>query len=138
MIYFLVYLFIEILVSYEFTNIFTPLGMFIEILATAIIGVLLIQNFNFTIIENMQKLAKREISQEEFISIGMFKFVGAILLVIPGVFTDILGLLMQFDAFGSFVAKKFLTPKETYTHQKDPFESDIIDVEIIEDTKHVK
>ena len=132
MIYFLVYLFIEISVSYEFTKIFTPLGMFIEILATAVIGVLLIQNFNFTIVENMQKLAKREISQEEFISIGMFKFVGAILLVIPGIFTDIIGILMQFDIFGSFVAKKILPNERIYDDK-----SDIIDVEIIED-KNVK
>jgi UPF0716 family protein affecting phage T7 exclusion len=138
MIYFLVYLFVEIFVSYEFTKIFTPFGMFLEILASAVFGLMLIRTLNFSLAESMQKVMRREISQEEFISIGMFKFVGAILLVVPGVFTDILGLLMQFDAFGSFVAKKFLTPKETYTHQKDPFESDIIDVEIIEDTKHVK
>ena len=107
--------------------------MFLEILATAVLGVIILQNLNMSLMENMMRVARREISQEEFISIGMFKFVGAILLVIPGVFTDILGLLMQFDIFGSMVAKKFLTPKQTY--QKDPFESDIIDVEIIENKK---
>jgi UPF0716 family protein affecting phage T7 exclusion len=138
MIYFLIYLFVEIFVSYEFTKIFTPFGMFLEILASAVLGLMLIRTLNFSLAESMQRMMHREISQEEFISIGMFKFVGAILLVIPGVFTDILGLLMQFDAFGSFVAKKLLTPRETYTQQKDPFEEDIIDVEIIEDTKHVK
>jgi len=134
MIYFLIYLFIEIFVSYEFTNIFTPFGMFLEILATAVLGVIILQNLNMSLMENMMKVAKREISQEEFISIGMFKFVGAILLIIPGVFTDILGFLMQFDLFGSLVAQKFLTPKQP---KKDPFEDDIIDVEIIED-KNVK
>jgi len=135
MIYFLVYLFVEIFVSYEFTKIFTPFGMFLEILASAVFGMMLIRTLNFSLAESMQRMMHREISQEEFISIGMFKFVGAILLVVPGVFTDILGLLMQFDVFGSMVAKKFLTPKQTY--QKDPFEDDIIDVEIIED-KNVK
>jgi len=131
MIYFLVYLFVEIFVSYEFTKIFTPFGMFLEILASAVFGLMLIRTLNFSLAESMQRVMRREISQEEFISIGMFKFVGAILLIIPGIFTDILGLLMQFDAFGSFVAKKLLTPKQPY--QKDPFENDIIDVEIIED-----
>jgi len=134
MIYFLIYLFVEIFVSYEFTKIFTPFGMFLEILATAVLGVIILQNLNMSLMENMMKVAKREISQEEFISIGMFKFVGAILLIIPGVFTDILGVLMQFDLFGSLVAQKFLTPKQS---KKDPFEDDIIDVEIIED-KNVK
>jgi len=135
MIYFLVYMFVEIFVSYEFTKIFTPFGMFLEILASAVFGMMLLRTLNFALAENMQKVMRREITQEEFISIGMFKFVGAILLVIPGVFTDILGILMQFEVFGSFVAKKLITPKETY--KQNPFESDIIDVEIIED-KNVK
>jgi len=133
--YFLLYMFVEILVSYEFTKIFTPFGMFLEIIASAVFGIMLIRTLNFSLAESMQKVMRREISQEEFISIGMFKFVGAILLIIPGVFTDILGILMQFDSFGSFVGRKILTPKEKY--QKDPFDSDIIDVEIIED-KNVK
>jgi len=135
MIYFLVYLFVEIFVSYEFTKIFTPFGMFLEILATAVLGIVLLQNLNFSLAENMQKLAHREITQEEFISIGMFKFVGAILLIIPGVFTDMLGILMQFSEFGAFIARKFL-PK-----QEKPFTSmddDIIDVDIVEDYKHLK
>jgi len=134
MIYFLIYLFVEIFVSYEFTKIFTPFGMFLEILASAVFGIMLIKTLNFSLAESMQKMMYREISQEEFISIGMFKFIGAILLVIPGVFTDILGVLMQFEEFGSFVGRKVLTPKE---NKKDPFEDDIIDVEIIED-KNVK
>jgi hypothetical protein len=43
------------------------------------------------------------------------------------------GLLIQFDEVGAFIARKFLPKKEP----KDPFEDDIIDVEIIED-KNVK
>lgn len=132
MIYFLAYLFIEIFVSYEFTKILTPFGMFLEVILSAIWGIVLIQNLNFTLRDSMIKVMYREISQEEFISIGMFKFIGAILLIIPGVFTDILGLLMQFDEFGAFIARKFLPKKDI---QKDPFEDDIIDVEIIEDKK---
>ena len=132
MIYFLVYLFIEIFVSYEFTKIFTPFGMFFEIIFSAIFGIVLIQNLNFTLRDSLIKVMHREISQEEFISIGMFKFIGAILLIIPGVFTDILGILMQFDQFGAFIARKFL-PK----NNKDEFkpDDDIIDVEIIEERK---
>ena len=133
MIYFLIYMFLEILVSYEFTSLFTPLGMFLEILITAILGVALFKNLNISLIENMQKVLRREISQEEFISIGLFKFIGAILLIIPGVFTDILGVLMQFDIFGSFVARHFLPHRENYNHNN--FDDDIIDVEIVEDKK---
>jgi len=128
MIYFLVYLFLEILFSYEFTSMFTPFGMFLEILFTFFFGVFLLKNLNIAFIDNIQKLRRREISQEEFVSIGVFQLVGAILLMIPGVFTDILGILMQFDSFGSFVARSFLPKKEV----KKDFDDDIIDVEIIE------
>jgi len=135
MIYFLVYMFVEIFVSYEFTKIFTPFGMFLEILASAMFGIMLIRTLNFSLAESMQKVMRREITQEEFISIGMFKFVGAIFLVIPGVFTDILGVLMQFEVFGSFVATQVITKKQTTS--KEQFKDDIIDIEIIED-KNVK
>ncbi len=128
MIYFLVYLFIEIFVSYEFATIFTPFGLFLEIILSFLVGMFLLRFLNFSLVESMQKVSKREISQEEFISIGMFKFVGAILLIIPGVFTDIVGLLMQFDFVGKFVARRLLPSQKTNNQHND----DIIDVEIIE------
>ena len=112
MIYFFIYLFLEIFVSYEFTKIFTIFGMFFEVIGTLLLGIIILKNLNFSLAENMMRVAKREISQQEFISIGLFKLVGAILLIVPGVFTDILGILMQFDEFGSFIARKFL-PNQT-------------------------
>jgi UPF0716 protein FxsA len=133
MIYFLVYLFIEIFVTYEFTNLVSPLGTFLEILLSGFLGVFILRTLQFSLVDSMQKVVRREISQEEFISIGLFKLIGAFLLILPGVFSDILGILMQFDEFGAFVARQFLPKKE----EKNPFdnEDDIIDVEIIEDKK---
>jgi UPF0716 family protein affecting phage T7 exclusion len=132
MIYFLIYLFIEIVVSYEFTTLFTPLGMFLEVLITALLGVVIIRNFGFSMMENMQKVIRREIDQEEFLSIGLFKFVGALLLIVPGVFTDILGILMQFDQFGALFAKHFLPKEEIVSDFAKRDDDEIIDVEIIE------
>jgi UPF0716 protein FxsA len=133
MIYFLIYIFIEIFVSYEFTSIFSPLGMFFEVLLTAIVGFFIFRTLQFSLVDSMQKVLRREISQEEFISIGLFKLIGAFLLILPGIFSDMLGALMQFDEFGAFVARQFLPKKE----EKNPFdnEDDIIDVEIIESKK---
>jgi len=133
MIYFLIYLFIEIFVTYEFTSIVSPFGTFLEILVSGFFGVFILRTLQFSLMDSMQKVLRREISQEEFISIGLFKLVGAFLLILPGVFSDILGILMQFDFFATFVARKFLPKRET---PKSPFdEGDIIDVEIIEDKK---
>ena len=132
MIYFLIYLFIEIVVSYQFTTLFTPLGMFLEVLLTALLGVVIIRNFGFSMMENMQKVIRREIDQEEFLSIGLFKLVGALLLIVPGVFTDILGILMQFDQFGALFAKHFLPKEEIVSDFAKRDDDEIIDVEIIE------
>ena len=132
MIYFLIYLFIEIVVRYQFTTLFTPLGMFLEVLLTALLGVVIIRNFGFSMMENMQKVIRREIDQEEFLSIGLFKLVGALLLIVPGVFTDILGILMQFDQFGALFAKHFLPKEEIVSDFAKRDDDEIIDVEIIE------
>jgi UPF0716 family protein affecting phage T7 exclusion len=132
MIYFLIYLFIEIVVSYQFTTLFTPLGMFLEVLITALLGVVIIRNFGFSMMENMQKVIRREIDQEEFLSIGLFKLVGALLLIVPGVFTDILGILMQFDQFGALFAKHFLPKEDIVSDFAKRDDDEIIDVEIIE------
>ncbi len=132
-IYFLLYLFLEIVFSYEFMKVFTPLGFFIETLISALAGVYIVKNIHFSLNEKMMKVLRREISEEEFISIGIFKFIGAILLIIPGFFSDILGVLFLFEPFARWIAKKFLPSKTVYTHNKFYDDDDIIDVEIIEE-----
>ena len=129
MLYFLAYLFFEILITYEFATIFTPFGLFLEVLFSAIVGFIIIRDLNFALFENMQRVLKREITEQEFISIGLFRFVGAILLIIPGVLTDIVGILLMFEFFAKWFAKKFFMSKENY---KD---NDIIEVEIIEEKR---
>ena len=135
MIYFLIYLFLEIFFSYEFMRIFTPLGFFFEVLATAIYGVIAIRNLQFSMIETFQKVLYRQIDSDEFVSIGLFKFVGAVLIFIPGFFSDILGFLLMYEPFAIWFARKFLKPKnrDVYYGKKDS--DDVIDVEIIEDKR---
>ena len=138
LIYFLVYLFLEILFSYEFAKIFTPLGFFIEVLITAFIGVYIIRTLPFSINESMMKVLKREISEEEFLSIGIFKFIGAVLLIIPGFFSDILGTLFLFEPFARWIARKFLPHQNNFYTYTNTDDNDIIDVEIIEERKEIK
>ena len=133
-VYFLIYLFLEILFSYEFAKIFTPFGFFLEVILTFIIGVYIIRLLPFSLNESMIKVLRREITEEEFISIGLFKFIGAILLIIPGFFSDILGVLFLFEPFARWIAKKFLPTHTVYTHKNYNNNDDgIIDVEIIEE-----
>jgi UPF0716 family protein affecting phage T7 exclusion len=132
LIYFLIYLFLEIIFSYEFMRIFTPFGFFLEILLTAGVGVYILQTLDLSLSANMHKLMKREITQEEFLSIGLFKLIGAVLLVLPGFFSDIIGVLFLFEPFSRIVAKK-LFPQNNHYHKTYKDDDDIIDVEIIEE-----
>ena len=133
MIYFFIYLFLEILISSSFSSHFGAFMMFLEVIGSFLFGLFLLKNLNLSFAENIQRVVTREITQQEFISIGLFRLVGAILLMIPGVFTDIIGLLMQFEELGSFIGKKVFPMQET---RRDNFTNDdIIDVEIIEEKK---
>jgi len=133
LIYFLGYLFLEIFCSYEFAKLFTPFGLFLEVLLTAVAGITIIRTLNFSMAESMQRVMRREISEEEFMSIGLFKLIGAVLLFIPGVFSDIIGLLLMFEPFAKWFARKFLKRKMHYNNTSYYNDSEIIDVEIIEE-----
>ncbi|NPA55082.1 MAG: FxsA family protein [Epsilonproteobacteria bacterium] len=128
MIYFLLYLLIEMIVSYEFMSVFTPIGMFIETIVSAIAGVMIIQRLDMSLRENIYRFSNTQI--EQLASIGVLKLVGAMLLIVPGIFTDIIGILLQFDR----VVALFIKPtSSTHSrHTKTNTRDDIIDVEIIE------
>jgi len=129
-IYFLIYLFLEILVSYEFAKIFTPFGLFLEVIFSAIAGVYILQTLHISLAKEMQKVIYGEITQEEFMKSGLFKMLGAFLLIIPGVFSDILGVLFLMEPIARWFAKKLFKKAPKYTSPKD--EDEIIDVEIVE------
>lgn len=128
MIYFLLYLFIETFVSVEIASAIGPIWTFVEIIVTAVIGIYILVNFQYRANEYLFALAKREISLDEFESLSLYSLLGAVLLIIPGFFTDILGILLQFNAFALFFAKKILHLKKKDKKGDD----DVIDVEIIE------
>ncbi|WP_281950951.1 FxsA family protein [Nitrosophilus kaiyonis] len=129
MIYFLLYLFIETFVSVEIASAIGPIWTFIEIIVSAVAGFYILMNYQYKINEYLFAVAKREITLDEFESMSIYTLIGAILLIIPGFFTDILGILLQFHNVALFFAKKILKLKEK---EKKKGEEDVIDVEIIE------
>jgi UPF0716 family protein affecting phage T7 exclusion len=135
LIYFLIYLFIEILVTIEFGSYFGGIVTFLEFVGSFVVGMMILQNLQFSMRDNISRVLNREISSQEFISMGLFKLVGAIMLIIPGVFTDIIGILMQFEITASFFANNFLPQKPNDIHQTKKDNENIIDVEIVEDKK---
>ena len=86
------------------------------------------------------RLRERQISYEAFVSSNIFRILGAILLILPGGLTDILGILMQFSTLGFMFVKPFVKPFEKpagrnfsqdFKHDSNP-QNEIIDVEVIE------
>lgn len=82
------------------------------------------------------RLREREIGYEAFVGSNIFRILGAILLILPGGLTDILGILMQFSAIGFLAVKPFMkkpAPNSTpFDTSNKPQNSEIIDVEVIE------
>jgi 2-isopropylmalate synthase/UPF0716 protein FxsA len=167
MIYFFIYLFIEVMISSTIAGEIGGLNVFIEILATAILGIFILRNFKLTLVDSIAKARSGHITQEEFMKANVGKAFGAILLVVPGVFTDIIGLLLQVPFFITIISTvfKFKTPKNrasystnfsssdfgydtnrfTNTNTKNTNNSnykrnkdEIIDVEVIDDSNTLK
>ena len=119
----------EVVVSVNVFGALGGIGAFIEIILSAILGIFLLANARYTMAESFDALATRRISPETFSQVNMFGFIGALLLIIPGVLTDTIGILLQFSAISSLIIGRFVSPKRPQTHQN---ENEIIDVEIIE------
>ncbi len=118
------------MVTTQFASMLGGLLTFFEIIITAGTGLFLLMNFRYTVGQSMNMLISGQMSVEEFQKLSLFTLLGAVLLIIPGFFSDILGLLLQFSFIGTFIAKKiFKFKNKTYTRKDN---DDAIDVEVID------
>lgn len=137
LLYFFIYLFLEVMVSTSIASMIGGILTFVELIVSAIIGFFIFKNFRYSVAANLQKLTKREISEDEFTKLNLASVIGAILLIIPGFLTDIIGLLLQVSFIAKVVFSKFIVKSnnsfysQTRYNQKQG-ENDVIDVEIIE------
>ena len=137
MIYFLLYLFLEVIVSVQISSAIGGLATFFEILLSAFVGISILVNFRKNLVENMTAVSYNCIDLEQFQRLNLFTLIGAILLIVPGFLTDILGILLQFSVFTSMIVNRYNVKSgkcnssfEEQNHIKK--DSDVIDVEIIE------
>lgn len=133
---------------------------FLEIIFSSMIGMFLLKNYKYAIKENLMSVANGHISQEDFMKQNIFVALGAILLIIPGFFTDFIGLLLQFSFFAQILARRVLKKnnsdftnssnftnnanfgnanfssanfRNTNNFRENKGDDDVIDVEIIDD-----
>jgi 2-isopropylmalate synthase/UPF0716 protein FxsA len=142
MIYFLIYLFLEVLVSVNISSYLGGLMTFFEIILSAFIGIVILVNFRKTLIENLRAVSSNHIDLLEFQSLNLFTILGAILLILPGFLTDIIGFFMQFSVFTSMLVNRYNVKSESHKTQykKNHIKKDsnVIDVEIIDNHTSLK
>lgn len=138
MIYFIFYLFAEVMVSSSIAGEIGGLMTFVEIIFSAVFGMFLLKNFKFALVENMTAFSQGKISQRDFSRMNISMALGALLLIVPGFFTDIIGILLQFEFVGVLFANKFIKKDSSYNNNEkfktQKGDDDVIDVEIIEHT----
>lgn len=139
MLYFLIYLFLEVLVSVNISGEIGGLNTFFELIGSAMLGIVILANFRNSLVQNLHSVSLKKIDLQEFQRLNIFTVIGAILLIVPGFLTDIIGILLQFSVLTTMFVNKFSSPK---IDQRDDFYSndynkdkeiadEIIDVEII-------
>ncbi|MGZ8548793.1 MAG: FxsA family protein, partial [Sulfuricurvum sp.] len=80
MIYFLIYLFLEVLLTVEVASQIGGLMMFGEILLSAFIGIAILFNFRATLLSNIMELRERRVDANGFYKRNLLSLLGAILL----------------------------------------------------------
>jgi len=142
MIYFVLYLFLEVIISVNISSVIGGLMTFIEIVMSAFVGISILINFRKTLVENLTAVSYNCIDLEQFQKLNLFTLIGAIFLIIPGFFTDMIGVLMQFSVLTSMFVNRYnvksgncKTDYENINKQKD---SNVIDVEIINNDTSLK
>lgn len=141
MIYFIVYLFLEVVVFVNISSAIGALATFIEIVLSALLGLVILVNFKSTLRENLSSLSQNYMDMREFNSLNLFTIIGAILLIIPGFLTDIVGILLQFSVFTTMLTNRYSmrsSGHKKYTKNNIQKDIDVIDVEIISDNSHTK
>jgi len=104
----------------------------IWIMGSFMLGMALLKRSSLTMMKNMNAMRQGKLDVRKFQNAGMSYFVGSILLMIPGVFSDFLGVVaLAYTFYLQFVAK--ITPESANNNFKTQGEDDVIDVEIIDE-----
>ena len=140
--FFLLYLFLEVIVSVNIASSLGGLLTFVEIVLSAFIGVSILVNFRSTLAENLSAVSYNQIDLVQFQKLNLFTLIGAVLLLVPGFLTDIIGVIMQFSVFTSMLVNRYgVKSNENKMYEENHHikkDSDVIDVEIISDNSTIK
>jgi UPF0716 family protein affecting phage T7 exclusion len=99
---------------------------------TMIIGSVLLKNSPYTLFGNMQHLQRGKLDLRKFQDATTSYLSGSLLLILPGVLSDFIGVAALFyTVYLQFIAK--ITPEQPINDINTKGDDDVIDVEIIDE-----
>ncbi len=128
------YFFLELYISLSVGEEIGFLWTVIWIVTTFVIGMGLLKNAHLAIMSNMKLASLGKLSAKSFHDASTSYFLGAILLIIPGVFSDFLGVIALFYTIFLQIGGTMPIVKNKINIKKTNQQGDdnVIDVEIIE------
>ncbi len=103
----------------------------IWIVMSMLIGIRVLQSSPLSLMGNLNSVSRGKLSMQSFQNASTAYLLGAILLIVPGVLTDLLGVVsLSYTLYLQLVAK--ITPEQTKFDRKKG-DDNVIDVEIIEE-----
>lgn len=126
---FFFYLFIELIGVLYVANRWGVFSMFAEVIVSTFIGVLVLINTQASISDTLGGLRQSRVGAKDFIRGNFAKVFGGILLILPGVFCDIFGVIILINAY--FILKN--SHDDPYPPRAQHQEEEIIDIEVVQD-----
>ena len=107
-----------------------------QLLTILFIGLALLLNVKTTMVESLKAMSNNCITMKEFQELNIFALLGAVLLILPGILSDIIGILMQFSVFTALIVSRF--NKSNGECKSTQGEDNVIDAEIISNDHNLK
>ncbi len=136
-IFFLLLFFLELGGFVLFSESFGFLTLVLEIILSGVLGVFLLFNTLSGNTESILELLRQARDPKEILASNIAKVFGAILLIVPGIFSDCLGLLFYFGLLDS-VFVLLLGKASIKKYSKTSTQEEIIDVEIIQEHRGIR
>ena len=138
MLLILPYLFLELYFSLSMGEEIGFLWSVIWIVGSFMVGMGLLKNAHLSIMSNMRAVAEGKLNKKTFHDASTSYFLGAILLIVPGAFSDFLGVIALFYTIFLKFGGTMPTVKNrtNIDNSKKEGDDNVIDVEIIEYDAH--
>ena len=134
MIYFLIYLFVEVMLTVEVASRLGGLMMFAEIVFSAFIGIVILFNFRATLVVNIMELRERRVDANGFYQRNLLGLLAAILFIFPVILTDVVAVLIELFLLSTLIINRFKPKYPEHNSQTQSKDDNVIDAEIISDT----